>query len=575
MNTSFKHFGLFVLFILLITAFVSCTDPAITNAPPITTEVIGGETTEKAPVTTVPTTTSGGSLADPFDQSVTVLNYQNSLKASESELFYYNRLYKAGPFAGDPYLYYEDGTFYLYGTTRKYVKPGKIVEEFEVYTSKDLVNWEDGGACFVPDGNDWCTSRLWAPEVYKLGDTYYLYYTAAKGGNGVLHGSVATASSPLGPFTNSVAEGIDGSKPLFDFGSNFPTIDGSLFIDDDGSMYYFFVRDQIGDNSSSGGNNTTVRSTLWGIELSDPFTIKDGAEPVKLTEVGRSTLKEKGVFTQRWETQQGMWNEGPFVLKHNGVYYLTYSANYFGSKYYSVGYATSSSPLGTYIKDTNQPIMGIDPKEDSNWDYYDGTGHAMFLTIEGELYVVYHTLMPEKDGFRHFTIDSVGFREDGTLYINGPTVTSQPLPSVISGVKNLAPSATVTAEGTITGLGYLTDGQINASRKYRDFEAKAESGKVTLTFTFAGAVEVSSVLVYNSSDYATSFTAVDKVTVGEYYSAENVKVLSDSYEANKESVYAGSSAIVELSRGVKVTSVTITFDADKPIAISEIVILGK
>jgi len=139
----------------------------------------------------------------------------------------------------------------------------------------------------------------------------------------------------------------------------------------------------------------------------------------------------------------------------------------------------------------------------------------------------------------------------------------------------LSPSATVTAEGTITGLGYLTDGQINASRKYRDFEAKAESGKVTLTFTFAGAVEVSSVLVYNSSDYATSFTAVDKVTVGEYYSAENVKVLSDSYEANKESVYAGSSAIVELSRGVKVTSVTITFDADKPIAISEIVILGK
>lgn len=562
---------LLLLLVITLTAIACTSDETTagetTTAPVTTTH--GVTTTTNAPITQAPVTTDG------FDETVVGTNYKTSSEAMASSLFYNNKLYKEGPYAGDPFLYYEDGTFYLYGTTRKYVRPGSIVEEFEVYTSKDLVNWEDGGACFVPEKGDWCTDRLWAPEVYKIGDKYYMYYTAAKGSGGVLHGSVAVADSPLGPFTNDVAEGVDGSKPVFDFGSNFPTIDGSLFIDDDGSMYYFFVRDQIGDNASSGGNNTTVRSTLWGIEMENAYTIKEGATPVKLTEVGRSTLKEKGVYTQRWETQQGMWNEGPFVLKHDGKYYLTYSANYFGSKYYAVGYATSDSPLGTYIKDTNLPIMGIDPKEDSNWDYFDGTGHAMFLTVEDELYVVYHTLMPEKDGFRHFTIDTVGFREDGTLYINGPTVTAQKLPSAITGVTNKADQALVTASGTVSGVEYLTDGQCNASRVYQDLEAKIEGGKVTLTFTFESAVDVVGVTVFNSADYIASFTAVDTITLGEYYTFEDVRVLSDSYQKSKQAVLAGSAAILELNKPVSVKTVTLTFDSETPIQISEVMILTK
>ncbi|MBQ7364429.1 MAG: glycoside hydrolase family 43 protein [Clostridia bacterium] len=563
-----------VLLTVLMLFAVSCGDTVDTTAH---TTAEGVDTTPIVTDSTSSTaeSTTEGPFVEIFDETVKGTNYQNSSEALTSSLFYHNRLYKEGPFVGDPYLYYEDGVFYLYGTTRKYVKPGSIVEEFEVYTSRDLITWEDAGACFVPARGDWCTSRLWAPEVYKIGDKYYMYYTAATGGNGVLHGSVAVSDSPLGPFTNQVAEGVDGKKPVFDFGSNFPTIDGSLFIDDDGRMYYFFVRDQIGDNSSSGGNNTTVRSTLWGIELENPYTVKAGATPVKLTEVGRSTLKEKGVYTQRWETQQGMWNEGPFVLKHDGKYYLTYSANYFGSKYYAVGYATSDEPLGTYIKDTNLPIMGIDPKEDSNWDYFDGTGHAMFLTVEDELYVVYHTLMPEKDGFRHFTIDSVGFREDGTLYINGPTVTAQNLPAAITGVHNVAADATLTVSGTLAGEGYLTDGQINASRVYQELEATMQSGKTTLTFTFSQPTDIVGVMLYNSADYASAFQTVSEVKIGTHYSFKDVKVLSDSYDAGKEAVYAGSCAILELNQAVKVYSVTITLESDTPIALSEIKLLAK
>lgn len=514
-------------------------------------------------------------FVESFDESVEGINYLTSTEAKASSLYYYNGLFKNGPYVGDPFLFYEDGVFYLYGTTRLYVKPGSTVEAFEVYTSTDLVHWEDGGECFTPKHGEWCTSRLWAPEVYKIGDKYYMYYTAASGSSGVLHGSVAVADSPLGPFTNNVAEGVTGRKPVFDFGSNFPTIDGTLFTDDDGRMYYFFVRDQIGDNSSSGGNNTTARSTLWGVELENPYTIKEGSKPVKLTEVGRSTVDEKGKYTQGWETKQGMWNEGPFVLKHNGVYYLTYSANYFGSKYYAVGYATSDSPLGTYSKDDNLPIMGINPEEDSNWTYFNGTGHAMFLSVEDEIYMVYHTLLPEKNNFRHFTIDSVGFREDGTLYINGPTVTSQNLPAAVSGITNIADKAALTTENIASGEEYLTDGQINASVVYKSLEAVTNGGKTTLTFTFDTPQDIIGVMVYNSSDYNTAFTSVTNIKIGQYYSFDDVKVMTDSYVAKSKQVYSGSCAILELNKAVKVYSVTITFESDTPIQISEIKILAE
>ena len=83
------------------------------------------------------------------------------------------------------------------------------------------------------------------------------------------------------------------------------------------------------------------------------------------------------------------------------------------------------------------------------------------------------------------------------------------------------------------------------------------------------------VTVYNSADYATSFTAVTSIKIGEHYTFDNVKVQTDSYNKSKEAVYAGSSAILELNKSVTVTSVTITFDVDQPISICEVKILGE
>lgn len=525
-----------------------------------------------------------------LDPEIAVITASSSTALFESApgLFWNNQLYKEGPFVGDPYILYDDGVFYLYGTTRKYVKPGSLIEAFEVYTSTDLVTWKDAGQAFKPAKTDWSRDRLWAPEVYKVGDKYYMYYTAAGASSEPLHGSVAVADSPLGPFSNKISDEVNGRKPVFDFGKDFPTIDGTFFTDDDGKMYYFFVRDQIGD-SAAVGKDKTVRSTLWGIELENPYTIKEGASPVKLTEVGRSTVDETGKYTQNWERSRGLWNEGPFVLKHDGKYYLTYSANAFTSEFYAIGYAVSDTPLGRYVKGGDAEIMGIDPDEDKSRAYFAGTGHAMFLDIGGDMYVVYHTLIPNTDTWRHFTIDRAGFREDGSLYINGPTLSAQPLPDNLNGLKNIAESASrvvVTGAGgesvgesgggeSDPGLGLLTDGEFCALSATAGRALTLPAGRSTLTFEFDRLQDVRGVLVYNSADYEKSFVRVANVSIGSHYSANDVPVLSDSVDSSAKLVKAGSFAPVVLSKAAKVFTVTVTFDCDRPTAVSEIVILAE
>lgn len=551
------------------------------KTPTVTTTAGNGTTDHPSITTTAPGTnpqTPGTESPVPqitFDETLVLQNYEKT--ADCSSLFYSNGSFK-NVMVGDPFLYYDEDSaiFYLYGTTRKYSNPGKIEETFCYYTSKDMINWESGGSCFTPGRTDWCKSRLWAPEVYKIDGKYYMYYTAAASDSATLHCSVAVADNPAGPFTNKVADGIDGKSALFNFGENFPTIDNTLFIDDDGSLYMYFVRDQIGDNASSGGNNTTTRSTLWGVPLENPYTIKAGAKPVKLTEVGRSTVDETGrKYSQEWETKQGMWNEGPFVLKHDGKYYLTYSANYYGSVHYAVGYAVSDNPLSGFVKGENAKIMGCDDKNSDNWDYFNGTGHAMFLTIGSENYFVYHTLIPGKspDPYRYFTIDTFGFRADGSLYINGPTASAQKVPDVISGLTNVADKATVTVDGgSADKVGYLTDGAVNAGVAHSDAEVTIKDGTITLRFD--APVELSAIVVYNSADFAKMFKSIDSIELNfGMYTIENVKVLSDSYVTRSGQVYAGSAAIVELNHTAPVNEITLKFSGD--VAVSEIQVLAK
>lgn len=77
--------------------------------------------------------------------------------------------------------------------------------------------------------------------------------------------------------------------------------------------------------------------------------------------------------------------EGPTVVKWNDIYYLFYSANHFKNIDYAVGYATSNSPVGPWVKHPNSPIIHKDIVGEN------GSGHGdIFEGLDGRFYYVYH-----------------------------------------------------------------------------------------------------------------------------------------------------------------------------------------
>ena len=49
------------------------------------------------------------------------------------------------------------------------------------------------------------------------------------------------------------------------------------------------------------------------------------------------------------------------MLKHNGKYYMTYSANGCWNKYYNVCYAISDSPLSGFVKPYEEGKIWLKP----------------------------------------------------------------------------------------------------------------------------------------------------------------------------------------------------------------------
>lgn len=269
---------------------------------------------------------------------------------------------------GDPFIMLYDNVYYAYGTSAN--------DGIEVYTSDDLREWEKAPKLALHKDNSYGEKWFWAPEVYYVNGKFYMYYSAEE------HICVAVADSPFGPFKQSVQKPmLEGEK----------TIDNSLFIDDDGKPYLFFDRFNDGLN-------------IWVAELEDDLmTIKT------------ETLHPCIHVSQEWEKVWPRVNEGAFVTKYNGIYYMTYSANSYESPFYGVGCATATDIMGEWTKYPDNPLL----QKPGNLV---GVGHsAMFRDKKGDLRIVFHAHHDEKNIHpRIMYIGRAGFEKvDGVdkLYI--------------------------------------------------------------------------------------------------------------------------------------------------------------
>jgi beta-xylosidase len=452
--------------------------------------------------------------------------------AVDPALLYSNPVVKSGADPG--VLRASDGKYYAYITSKGY----------KVYSSTDLANWKSEGSALPPEEvSSWATTGFWAPDVMEYKGKYYMFFSAAKKDGEPKRMSVAVSDSPKGPFKHPE------KGPVFSFGEDLDqtgVIDAHAFVDDDGKVYLYFTKTlhPVGDH---------VESEIYGVELNEDLHSYIG-QPVRLTHP-----------EQAWETGgKKMWNEGVWTIKHNGTYYLMFSANCYCNRNYGVGYATSKSPLGPFVKWENNPVLQSVSSKVS------GTGHhSVVKSPDGkELWVVYHSHMNGKpnDG-RQLDIDRMGFREDGTIYVNGPTITKQLKPSGTSEWTNIAPAAQITVSSSKSGSGKsLIDGEIGISAKFAQYDwvpGAEETSWVNLEWKEPR--EVAAVALYDSGD------ARKAVQSGKL-------VLDDGtvYDVNFPED-SGAAAMTGLG-GKKVKSIKLILDRSsgtKEIGMSEIMVLGK
>ncbi len=242
---------------------------------------------------------------------------------------------------GDPFIMLWQGKYYAYGT--------HAADGIEVFASDDLLTWSSPEG--VPNGlalnkaDVWADRWFWAPEVYAVNGKFYMYYSANE------HICVATSDSPTGPFKQAIQKPmIEGEK----------CIDNSLFIDDNGKPHLLFDRFNDGLN-------------IWVAELEED-----------LINIKPETMHKCIYVSQPWEEVWPRVNEGSFVMKHKGLYYMTYSANSYESPSYGVGVATASDINGPWTKYENNPVLQK-PGE------LVGIGHsALFTDKDGKLRIVFH-----------------------------------------------------------------------------------------------------------------------------------------------------------------------------------------
>ncbi len=291
---------------------------------------------------------------------------------------------------GDPFvLRASDGLYYCYATSAP--------DGFKAWVSPDLIDWREAGYVYQRQPDSWGESDFWAPEVVFYQSRYFMHYTARWAKNQSLRMGVAVSHSPLGPFVDVF------NRPMFDFG--YAAIDGHIFFDDDGRKYLYYSRD-CSENIVEGRHESHV----YVVEMADDL-VSFCSEPTLI-------LKPE----QEWETRHSndwRWNEGPFMLKHASRYYLMYSANFYASREYAVGYAVSDSPTGPFVKAAHNPVLAACGVEIS------GPGHnSVTLAPDGKtLMMVYHihTDPQRPSGDRQVCMDRMGFDAEGRLFVDGPS----------------------------------------------------------------------------------------------------------------------------------------------------------
>jgi hypothetical protein len=258
-----------------------------------------------------------------------------------------------------------------------------------------------GGAWFSDDMLNWSFQRVEnvpvAPHVVKYNGSFYMC------GN---DGPVFKADNPLGPYNS-----IGGWKntPDVEGGWN-GAFDVDIFIDDDNKPYLYYPGRGV--------------SGIYIVPLDQKDLSKFGGPVKHLFGFNSDHIWER--YGEMNEYTDVAWVEGPWLQKHNGTYYLQYSASGTQWKTYAEGYYTAKSPLGPFTYAPNNPLLR------KTEGLVTGPAHGCIVEgPDGQLWQFYTIVLSNPPGGRRIGMDRVIFDKKGNMSVT-VTETPQWAPGMIS-----------------------------------------------------------------------------------------------------------------------------------------------
>ena len=295
----------------------------------------------------------------------------------------------------DPAPMVHDGTMYVYTGHDEDGADFFWMQEWRVYSTQDMVNWQDHGSPLALESFSWADDRAWASQTIERDGKFYWYICAHSKLSGGMAIGVAVADTPTGPFKDALG------KPLFENGS-WDHIDPTVMIDDDGQAWLMWGNPRVYYLKL----NRDMISYSGELGMLDMTEEAFGAPSMDKREKGK---KYKDCYT-----------EGPWLRKVDAskykvdpvkAYQLLYAA---GGVPEHISYSTAPSPLGpwTYAGE----IMPLCETKSF-------TNHCGVADYKGHSYFFYHTgKLPNGGGFgRSVAVEEFKYNADGSFPTIMPT----------------------------------------------------------------------------------------------------------------------------------------------------------
>ncbi len=344
-------------------------------------------------------------------------NMKKILTAISLSLVFYGSLFPQTPllshiYAADPsgHVWPDDpGTLWLYtshdvsGTNHH-----ATMFDYHVFSTTDLINWTDHGRVLSVDDVDWAISHAWAIDAAFWKGNYYLVFCMRTKQTSLFQIGLAVSDRPEGPFRSigqirGIGQGMDPS----------------LFMDEDNQPYLLYAHDR----------------TCYIGKLSDDLLSVTDLQPV-------SGLPD--------------FQEGPWLHKYDGTYYLSYPGLPGGEWPEVMYYSVSKAIMGDY-QSMGQYIPYFESQAGSN--------HGSILKFKNRWIAFYHAaVVSGGNGYnRNLMADFIQYNDKGEIK------SIIPGDEGITGGKNTTCIIRLEAENGIASGGRLTG-------TYAENTAKGYSG---------------------------------------------------------------------------------------------------